>query len=368
MIKTLKSELKLRPTYDEMIGMIESQGDPNRPTIEQVIDRRATLFRNNQFGSQFDNIDFLGLKKQEEDRARENLRQAQLTHAGINTGTSTGMRDIEDMRNFRKRLGFETPSGTELDDPDEMDMFYAKVENFSQQRKEREQKAIEIINASILGDTERYREMVRQQQFEISEMAKNDLADVHGQGLPAGVPVHSMDVPVTTNQGYPPPLPPPPLQEEEEEEEDSGDLTNRFGLIGEFDPDKLLDDQNIKSTGLMFQLFVRGLLSDEMIELTDRLPNEEKKKRYLVSIIEGLKETDEWQQTGFSGKRVKQEVKKFRDMRRNIRNKPKTQEVTQEASSSSTPLRDIAISGAKVGVETLAKAGATAIAKSFLPT
>ena len=55
MIQTLKSELKLRPTYDELVGMIESQGDPNRPSIEQVIDRKNTLFRNNQFGSQFDN-------------------------------------------------------------------------------------------------------------------------------------------------------------------------------------------------------------------------------------------------------------------------------------------------------------------------
>ena len=65
MIKTLKSELRLRPTYDELIGMIESQGDPNRPSIEKRIDRRATLFRNNQFGSQLDNIDFLGLKTEQ---------------------------------------------------------------------------------------------------------------------------------------------------------------------------------------------------------------------------------------------------------------------------------------------------------------
>ena len=48
MIKTLKSELKLRPTYDEMIGMINEQDKENRPPIEKVIDRRATLFRNNQ--------------------------------------------------------------------------------------------------------------------------------------------------------------------------------------------------------------------------------------------------------------------------------------------------------------------------------
>ena len=71
MIKTLKSDLGLRPTYDELIGMIEEQGDPNRPPIDQVIDRRATLFRNNQFGSQFDNVDFLGLEKQEEDKVKE---------------------------------------------------------------------------------------------------------------------------------------------------------------------------------------------------------------------------------------------------------------------------------------------------------
>ena len=50
MIKTLNSELTLRPTYDELIGLINQQGDENRPPIENIIDRRATLFRNNQFG------------------------------------------------------------------------------------------------------------------------------------------------------------------------------------------------------------------------------------------------------------------------------------------------------------------------------
>ena len=92
MIKTLKSELTLRPTYDDMIGMIESQGDPNRPSIESVIDRRATIFRNNQFGSQFDNVDFLGLKKkQEEDKVKNEMRQAQLRQTAISTGSSMGV-------------------------------------------------------------------------------------------------------------------------------------------------------------------------------------------------------------------------------------------------------------------------------------
>ena len=94
MIKTLKSELKLKPTYDELVGTIEDADKENRPPIDKIIDRRATLFRNNQFGSQLDNIDFLGLKKQEEDRAKEDVRQAQLRQAGIMAGTSTGTSSI----------------------------------------------------------------------------------------------------------------------------------------------------------------------------------------------------------------------------------------------------------------------------------
>ena len=70
MIKVLKSELKLRPTYDEMIGMIEDADKENRPPIDKVIDRRATLFRNNQFGSQFDNLDFLGLKNRKKTKLK----------------------------------------------------------------------------------------------------------------------------------------------------------------------------------------------------------------------------------------------------------------------------------------------------------
>ena len=58
MVKTLKSEVKLRPTYHEMIGMTEEADKENRPPIEKSIDRRATVFRNNQFGSQLDNLEF----------------------------------------------------------------------------------------------------------------------------------------------------------------------------------------------------------------------------------------------------------------------------------------------------------------------
>ena len=230
MIKTLKSELKLRPTYDEMIGMIEAQGDPNRPSIETVIDRKATIFRNNQFGSQFDNVDFLGLKKQEEDRARENLRQAQLRQAGIDAGTSTGMMNL-------RAMGFETPEVIEDD--------------FVYETMDGDELTVEEAT-KIRAEMERYFQRQQETQEETASSVASDLEEAHRQTLPIGVEFHRMD------------------------------------------------------TG--------G---------TDDLPP-------LIDI-------------------------------------PPETRIQQPSSSSSGTLKDIVVSGAKAGVETLAKAGATAIAKSFLP-
>ena len=345
MIKTLKSELKLRPTYDEMIGMIESQGDPNRPSIESVIDRRATIFRNNQYGSQFDNIDFLGLKKQEEDKVRNELRQAELRKAGVEKGTSTGVLAVGSS-GFNTPLEIELMDGQELSS-DEISRIQAEMEAHNQRMKEARERVV--------------------------SSASSDLMDVHSQSLPAGVPVHSMASDVASDTM--PELEPIDGADEESQEEDGGDLMNRIGLVGDFNPDNLLNNQDIKSTGLMFQLFVRDLLSDEMMELTDRLPNEQKKKQYLVSIIEGLKETEEWQQSGFAGKTVKQEAKKFREMRRNKKNKPKTQEggsssrssrATGEASSSGGGIGSAIVEGAKSVGSAVLDAGKEAVKEAVV--
>ena len=111
---------------------------------------------------------------------------------------------------------------------------------------------------------------------------------------------------------------------------------------------------------MLFQLFVRDLLSDEMMELADRLPNEQKKKQYLVSIIEGLKETEEWQQSGFAGKTVKTEAKKFREMRKKMKNKPKTQE-GGSSSSSGGGIGSAIASGAKAVGGAILEAGKEAV-------
>ena len=173
MIETLKSELKLRPTYDEMIGMIEAQGDPNRPSIETVIDRRATIFRNNQFGSQFDNVDFLGLKKQEEDRAKEATRQAQLKQAGIDAGTSTGIMNL-------RAMGFETPEVIEDD--------------FVYETMDGDELTVEEAT-KIRAEMERYIQRQQETRQASASSARSDLDEAFRQSIPAGVDMFRMDTP-----------------------------------------------------------------------------------------------------------------------------------------------------------------------------
>ena len=245
MIKTLKSELKLKPTYDEMIGMIEAQGDENRPSIETVINRRATLFRNNQFGSQFDNIDFLGLKKQEEDRAKEEVRQAQLRQAGIMAGTSSGTLTI-------RTSGFSTPAEV-------YEAMDASSEASRGIRDDDDDMTSEEMTR-IRAEMERYLQRQREAQEDIASSVSSDLDEAHRQTLPVGVEFHRMDTGGTDD------LPP--------------------------------------------------LIDIPRDDLTD----------------------------------IPAEVR-----------------LQQPSSSTSGTIKDIVVSGAKAGVETLAKAGATALAKSFLP-
>ena len=258
---------------------------------------------------------FLGLKKQEEDKAKEHLRQAQIRKTGIDAGTSTGLMGIDTTGFVEPSLasGLSTPAEVYEDavlrpEPtlEEMEEIRRNLRASNDLRRAEEQKALEIIRASMIGDTERYREQVGKQQFEISQMAKNDLSDVHGQVLPAGVPVHSMDAPVQSNQGYPPslrqspneataslPAPPPQAEESEEDEEilSYGQRTVMF--IDDFDYNKVMENNDIKYDDLMFQLFFRDKLREEDINMVLEQSNDIQKKIYLLGRLRSLKNDNE---------------------------------------------------------------------------
>ena len=353
MIKTLKSELKLRPTYAEMIGMIESQGDPNRPSVEQVIDRKATIFRNNQFGSQFDNIDFLGLKKQEEDKLKQEQRNLQLRQTAVGTGASMGILSA-------RPSGVNTPSG--LNTP-------AEVYEDAMLRPEpsdEDLRSILAIMATHLQEQDRARE-------ETVNMARNDLDVANTQTLPVGVEVHRIatdddlpplePIPQSSNLGYPQPLPPPPTQTQyEEEEEELTALEQKVAFTKEYNPDEVIANPDITYKGLMFQLHVRDLLTDEMIGFLNKIPTDDKKKRYLASIIEGLYLNDEWD-ADFSSDKLSRKIKEFKNVKERVGNK----RIEPSASSSSGGGIGSAIaSGAKAVGGAVSDAGKEAVKEAVV--
>ena len=279
MIKTLKAELNFKPTYDEMIGMVEAQGDENRPSIDKIIDRRATLFRNNQFGSQFDNIDFLGLKKQEEDRAKENVRQAQLREAGITARASTGTLAMG-------TGGFMTPLEV-----------YEAMDNDGDEMTSEEM-------TRIRAEMERYLQRQREAQQASATSARTDLDVAHRQSLPAGVNIDGEDD-----------MPPLVNIEEGEEEEDFDDDPE---LIPADDDEttkapaqarrhkETIDystkitkwqDKSVQEDDIRFQLFLRGIeLTPEQEEEISKLKIKGKgrnqtRKDYLINYVDRLIQT-----------------------------------------------------------------------------
>ena len=256
MIKTLKSELKLRPTYDELVGMIEDADKENRPPIDKIIDRRATLFRNNQFGSQLDNIDFLGLKKQEEDRAKEDVRQAQLRQTGIMARTSTGTSSI-------RTSGFTTPAEVyEMDDGDDMTSEEA---------------------TRIRAEIERYLQRQQQAQQTSSSTARSDLDVAHRQSLPVGLNIDEEE------EELPPLETPTEIAEEDEEDDEDEELipddemktpSRKHKTTIDYDENiNKWRSRNVSADDIMFQLYLRGItLEKEQEDELNRLKTKGKGK------------------------------------------------------------------------------------------
>ena len=282
MIETLKAELNLKPTYDEMIGMVEAQGDENRPPIDKIIDRRASLFRNNQFGSQFGNIDFLGLKKQEEDRAKENVRQAQLREAGRTARASTGTLAMG-------TGGFMTPLEV-----------YEAMDNDGDEMTSEEM-------TRIRAEMERYLQRQREAQQASATSARTDLDVAHRQSLPVGVNIDGEDD-----------MPPLVNIEEGEEEEDFDDDPE---LIPADDDEttkapaqarrhkETIDystkitkwqDKSVQEDDIRLQLFLRGIeLTPEQEEKISKLKIKGKGQNqtrtdYLINYVDRLIQTGRW--------------------------------------------------------------------------
>ena len=290
MTKTFKSELKLRPTYDELIGMINEQGDPNRPPIEQVTDRRATLFRNNQFGSQFDNTDFLGLKKQEEDKVKNELRQTQLRQTAMSTGSSVGILSYGGLT----PVGAYNADGFETPDSDDYRMTAEQINRIRAELKAGERRQREAQQAS-------------------SSSARSDLSDATSQSLPANVPIHSIATDqeeeeedarqsLASSRDMPPLKTPTEVAEEEDDDETQVPPQSRKHkeTIDYNENIERWKNKDVSVDDILYQLHLRGIqLTEEQEEEMDKLktkgegktPN---KKDYLLNYAERLIQTGKW--------------------------------------------------------------------------
>ena len=258
--------------------MIEAQGDENRPPIDKIIDRRATLFRNNQFGSQFDNIEFLGLKKQEEDRAKENVRQAQLREAGITARASTGTLAIG-------TGGFMTPLEV-----------YEAMDNDGDEMTSEEM-------TRIRTEMERYLQRQREAQQASATSARTDLDEAHRQSLPVGV-MDNMPPLVNTEEG-----------EEEEDFDDDPELIpadddettkapaqarRRKETIDYSTKITKWQDKSVQEDDIRFQLFLRGieLTPEQEEEISKRKikgkGRNQTRKDYLIKYVDRLIQTGRW--------------------------------------------------------------------------
>ena len=276
--------------------MIEEQGDPDRPPIEQVIDRRATIFTNNQFGSQFDIIDFLGLKKQEEDKVKNELRQTQLRQTAMVTGSSMGVVNYRlgtgetpplsyggrTPRGAYNADGFETPTNDVKRSDEQVMKVRAEMEAFNKRRQEAQQAS--------------------------SSSARVDLDEAHRQSLPVGV----MD-----NDEFEDMRPSINIEEGEEEEdfEDDPELipadedeTTKPPPISRkhketIDYNENIDrwkNKDVSADDILYQLHLRGIqLTEEQEAEMANLKTKGKgktitKKDYLVNYVERLIQTGKW--------------------------------------------------------------------------
>ena len=145
-----------------------------KPSIENVIDRKASIFRNNQYGGRFDNPDLVGLQKQEQIRQLQMMKRATMTEAMFNDPDRTRFRPQPALP-----LGFETPQSVRDIDVDKDLMM-----RMEQQLNE-------------------YAERQRQLQDFDRRDADEMLSVVSSQQLPQGVQQFMIDTPSQAYQSEP---------------------------------------------------------------------------------------------------------------------------------------------------------------------
>ena len=283
-----KYGLKRRPTFNEILGLLSEDQKLLRP----FPDRTATQFRNSPQGSFFDGSDHVELLKEQQNRVldrqmREMIlrRQAQQNggtfHLNRHNDSFTSEQSVSDS-------GMMTPSDVSSSQiiyhADAQRELEQRARGLAQRQQEVGQRHGEAVNR--LNDT-LTRNMLRS--------GFNDLC-----GMPETEP----------------------LQDDVSEEElipaEDDQLTTYQRGVFNFDNDasKIMLNNDITFDDLMFQLFYRDLLTDEIKEQVNDEPNEIRKKQFLSGIIQGMMNDGRWSVLA-NPRKLKSKQNEWKSMKRN---------------------------------------------------
>ena len=283
-----KYGLKRKPTFNEILGLLSEDQKLLRP----FPDRTATQFRNSPQGSYFDGSDHVELLKEQQNRVldrqmREMIlrRQAQQNggtfHVNRHNDSFTSEQSVSDS-------GMMTPSDVSSSQliyhADAQRELEQRARGLSQRQQEVGQRHGEAVNR--LNDT-LTRNMLRS--------GFNDL-----RGMPEAEPL----------QGD--------VSEEELIPAEDDQLTTYQRGVFNFDNDasKIMLNNDITFDDLMFQLFYRDLLTDEIKEQVNDEPNEIRKKQFLSGIIQGMMNEGRWAVLA-NPRKLKSKQNEWKSMKRN---------------------------------------------------
>ena len=268
-----KYGLKRKPTFNEIFGLLSEDQKLLRP----FPDRTATQFRNSPQGSFFDGSDHVELLKEQQNRVLDRqMREMILRKQAQESGGTFHLQRHQDNR-----------PNTNFDDDDRASLWTGRRLTPSG-----------VSESQIVYSADAQREL---------EQRARGLAERQQQiGQRHGEAVNRLNDTLTRNmlrsgfndlRGMPESE---PLQDDVSEEElipaeDEQLSTYQRGVFN-FDNDasKIMLNNDITFDDLLFRLFYRDLLTDEIKEQVNQEPNDISKKHFLSGIIQGMMNEGRW--------------------------------------------------------------------------
>ena len=283
-----KYGLKRKPTSNEILGLLSEDQKLLRP----FPDRTATQFRNSPQGSFFDGSDHVELLKEQQNRVLDRqMREMILRKQAQESGGTFHLNRHNDSFTSEQSVsdsGMMTPS----------DVSSSQIIYHADARRELEQRARGLAERQQqIG--QRHGEAVNRLNDTLTRnMLRSGFNDL--RGMPESEPLQD-DV----------------SEEELIPAEDEHLSTYQRGVFN-FDNDasKIMLNNDITFDDLLFQLFYRDILTDEIKEQVNQEPNDISKKHFLSGIIQGMMNEGRWSVLANPTK-LKSKQNEWKSMKRN---------------------------------------------------